>query len=266
MIRDFAADGVLALQHSETESRRFGFSVARLLVPIGQSHSDDAVVALVCGSSDALLIVRAESTRTSLFRELESLDGFECLHADILVYYRWSIDSDPVSDTTPEQFEISDHPSWAEVESVLTESFSEYRNHYSANSRLASSVTLSGYQEWAAGLMSQPNTLALVARDSEVSRAIGFVLLTVDSSAQLAEVALNAVRPSAQRGGVYSALMREARRRMKSRNDVRNLYISTQSENGAVVSAWQKLGLTPHLTLNTYHLMRRDAFGGAATP
>jgi hypothetical protein len=87
---------------------------------------------------------------------LESLDGFECLHADILVYYRWSIDSGPVSDTTPEQFEISDHPSWAEVESVLTETFSEYRNHYSANSRLASSVTLSGYQEWAAGLYCSP--------------------------------------------------------------------------------------------------------------
>ncbi|MFZ9730157.1 MAG: GNAT family N-acetyltransferase [Ilumatobacteraceae bacterium] len=266
MIQDFLTRHQLQLQHSEAESRRFGFEVARLLVPAGGAYSDKDITELVQKSQSSLIILRAESTRTSLAAELESLDGFEYLHADILVYYRWSIDSDPISDTTPEQFEISDDPSWAEVESVLTESFSEYRNHYSANSRLASSVTLSGYQEWAAGLMSQPNTLALVASDSESSRAIGFVLLTIDSSTQLAEVALNAVRPSAQRGGVYSALMREARRRINSRNDIRNLYISTQSENGAVISAWQKLGLTPHLTLNTYHLMRRVKLAGAARP
>ena len=38
---------------------------------------------------------------------------------------------------------------------------------------------------------------------------------------------------------------------------VERLFISTQRENQAVIAAWQKLGLEPFLTLETYHVMRR---------
>ena len=262
MIQDFLTRHALELQRSESESRRFGFEVARLLIPAATTYSDEEIIGVLKNSRSALIILRAESTRTTLFAKLKSMVDFESLHADTLVYYRWRTDTIYESDSVAESFAISDCPSWAEVESVLTESFADYKNHYSANSRLASSVTLSGYQEWAASLMREPNALTLVALDRESSRAIGFVLLTIDPAEQLAEIALNAVRPSAQRSGVYTALMREARRRVGSRSDIRSLYISTQSDNGAVIGAWQKLGLTPQLTLNTFHLMRRETFGG----
>ena len=265
MIRDFAADGVLALQHSETESRRFGFSVARLLVPIGQSHSDDAVIALVRGSSSALLIVRAESTRTSLFRELRALGDFESLHADTLCYYHWAVANTANDNQTPSGVSIEAGTEWRDVDEVLTKSFQKYKNHYSMNPRLSSGVSLSAYQEWAAGLMRDPQTVALIARDYTTGQALGFILLAVDEPHSLAEVALNAVQPDAQRRGVYSALMQSTREHLARETDVRDLYISTQIGNTAVIAAWKKLGLTPHLDLSTYHLMRRDAFGGAAT-
>lgn len=266
MIRDFAADGVLALQHSETESRRFGFSVARLLVPIGQSHSDDAVIALVRRSSDALLIVRAESTRTSLFRELRALGDFESLHADTLCYYRWVVADTANDNQIPSGVSIEAGAEWSDVDEVLTKSFREYKNHYSMNPRLASGVTLSAYQEWAAGLMQDPQSMAFIARDHMTGQALGFVLLTIDEPPALAEVALNAVHPDAQRGGVYSTLMQSARAHLAHETHVRDLYISTQIGNAAVIAAWKKLGLTSHLDLCTYHLMRRKAFGGAAKP
>ncbi|NDE20783.1 MAG: GNAT family N-acetyltransferase [Actinobacteria bacterium] len=239
MIQDFLTRHALELQRSESESRRFGFEVARLLIPAATTYSDEEIIGVLKNSRSALIILRAESTRTTLFAKLKSMVDFESLHADTLVYYCWRTDTVYESDSAAESFAISDCPSWAEVESVLTESFADYKNHYSA----------------------EPNALTLVALDRESSRVIGFVLLTIDPAEQLAEIALNAVRPSAQRSGVYTALMREARRRVSSRSDIRSLYISTQSDNGAVIGAWQKLGLTPQLTLNTFHLMRRETFG-----
>ena len=265
MIQDFLMHAVPDLQHSESESRRFGFGVSRLLVPEGDAVSDEEIVSLLQRSTSALVILRAESARTSLPDKLKSLDGFDCLHADTLVYYRWIMGSFVNNEGSRDQLRIVDDASWGDVESVLTESFSQYRNHYSANPRLSAGVTLSGYQEWAAGLMSNPETLTLIARDYETSRAIGFLLVAVDHSAGLAEILLNAVRPSAQRGGVYSALMREARSRLVELGDIRDLYISTQSDNHAVIGAWEKLGLTRRLTLNTFHLMRRREFSGSVS-
>jgi ribosomal protein S18 acetylase RimI-like enzyme len=266
VIRDFAADGELVCRHSETESRRFGFSVARLLIPFGPSHSDDEVIALVRRSSNALLIVRAESTRTSLFRELRALGDFESLHADTLCYYHWAVANTANDDQSQSRVSIKRGTEWRDVDVVLTKSFQEYKNHYSMNPRLASGVTVNAYQEWAANLMQDPDSVTLIARDHTTGQALGFVLLTVDEPHSLAEVALNAVQPGAQRGGVYSALMRSAREHLACKTDVRDLYISTQIGNTAVIAAWRKIGLTPHIDLCTYHLMRRDAFGGAATP
>lgn len=267
MIQDFAADGVLAIRQSESESRRFGFSVARLLVPVGQSCSDDAVIALVRESACALLIVRAESTRTGLFHELRSLGDFECLLADTLCYYHWAVaSSTSASDSQrPTELKIEHGAEWGDIKSVLTKSFLGYKNHYSMNPRLSSGVTLIGYEEWAAGLLQSPQSVALVARDFTTGDAAGFVLMTLDKTRAIAEIALNAVHPDAQRGGVYSALMQSAREYLERETDIRDLYISTQIGNTAVIAAWGKLGLTPSLKLNTFHLMRRSAFGSATT-
>jgi ribosomal protein S18 acetylase RimI-like enzyme len=258
MIQDFLMCNTLKLRHSGSESRRFGFEVARLLVPAGSAFSDEDITTQLRASTSTLVILRAESARTSLSASLKSLVEFDVLHADTLVYYRWKTHSSMKSEEIRDEFHVVDNPSWLDVNSVLTESFSEYRNHYSANSRLSSNVTLSGYQEWASGLMQKSETLTLVAHDG--SQAAGFVLLTIDRTEGLAEIALNAVRPSSQRGGMYSALMREARRRMTALGNIREIYISTQSDNQAVIGAWVKLGLTPVLSLNTFHLMRRSAF------
>ena len=260
MIQDFLMHHALELESSESESRRFGFEVARLLVPAGDAFSDDDITTLLQESKSALVILRVESIRTPLSAKLKSLTDFDVLHADTLVYYRWSVDMSVKTVKTRDEFQIVDNASWNDVNSVLSESFAEYRNHYSANPRLSSSVTLSGYQEWASGLMRKPDTLTLLA--CEGSQPTGFVLLTIDRSAALAEIALNAVRPSNQRSGVYSTLMQEARRRMVALGNIREIYISTQSDNRAVIGAWEKLGLTPALSLNTFHVMRRQAFGG----
>jgi ribosomal protein S18 acetylase RimI-like enzyme len=262
MIQDFLMCNTLELRHSASESRRFGFEVARLLVPAGNAFSDEEIMKLIGRSGGALIILRAETSREALFAGLKSLNRFECIHADNLVYYHWGVPSSDTQDMQRTALEIDDRPSWSDIERVLTDSFRHYRNHYSANPRLSSSVTLSGYQEWAAELLRSSDTLTLVTRDN--SQATGFLMISLDPAEGVAEIPLNAVHSSAQRAGVYSALMREARRRLALRGDIHHLYISTQSENRAVISAWEKLGLTPRLSLSTFHLMFREAFGSTA--
>lgn len=211
-------------------------------------------------SSSALVILRAESSRVSLFRELQSLNDFEFLHADTLCYYKWAVRNNGHADERSTRVVIERGIEWSDIDRVLTESFQEYTNHYSTNRRLSAGVTLAAYQEWAAGLMKNPQNVTLIARDRKTNQVVGFILLMIDSLRSTAEVALNAVRPDSQRSGVYSILMTSAREYIARETDIRDLFISSQIGNTAVIEAWKKLGLAPYLSLNTLHLMRRIAF------
>jgi len=257
MISDFFEGRALTLQESESETRRFGFTVTRATVPLGDAVSDDDVVAAVNSSASDIVIVRFDARRKTLGPLLRRTPGVDCIHADTLVYYEWNLrhlQPTAAHQTNPT---ITRSKSFDDIAGVLRESFKDYRNHYSSNPRLAASVTVTAYEEWASNLMRNEMSRVLVARDETNGEVTGFVLLTVAESERIAEVVLNAVRPAAQRGGVYSALMRAAAGQLASLRSIDRLYISTQSENLAVIAAWKKLGLEPFLALETHHVMRR---------
>ncbi|MFM7526211.1 MAG: GNAT family N-acetyltransferase, partial [Actinomycetota bacterium] len=173
------------------------------------------------------------------------------------VYYVWNLHRLVRPTPRPSSPKISQSTSFANVVGVLRESFRDYRNHYSANPRIATSVTVAAYEEWAKGLMQSHTSRAFIVREQSNGEVVGFVLLTLAQDERMSEVALNAVHPKAQRGGVYSALMLAAAEYLVTLGSVERLFISTQRENQAVIAAWQKLGLEPFLTLETYHVMRR---------
>ena len=256
MISDFFEGRSLVLQESESETRRFGFTVTRATVPLGNAASDDDVVAAVKSSASDLVIVRFDERRKELGVLLQRIEGVECIHADTLVYYEWNLRRLQAAAAGEKNLAIELSKSFGDVAGVLRESFKNYRNHYSANPRLAASVTVTAYEEWASNLLRNETSRAFVARDETSGEVTGFVLLSLAETDRIAEVALNAVRPAAQRGGVYSALMRAAAEYLVGLGTIDRLYISTQSENLAVIAAWQKLGLKPFLSLETHHVMR----------
>jgi ribosomal protein S18 acetylase RimI-like enzyme len=258
MISDFFEGRALVLQESESEARRFGFSVVRATVPLNDIVSDEEVAAAVQAARSELVIVRFDERRKELGLLLKKIVGAECIHADTLVYYEWNLRRPQSPAANQTSLTITRSQSLDDITGVLRDSFKDYRNHYSANPRLATSVTVAAYEEWASGLMQSDSSRAFVAREEPNGEVTGFVLLTVAENDRIAEVALNAVRPDSQRGGVYSALMRAAADYLVALGSVDRLFISTQRENQAVISAWQKLGLEPFLTLETYHIMRRS--------
>jgi len=259
MISDFVAGRGLALQPSDSESRRFRFGVSRLLVPVDEEATDEDIAVIVHGSPSELVIVRADEGRTRLFRALQAINGAECLHADTLVYYEWCLDQSLNYVPSVSDVAVTQCTSFDVIADVLRESFKDYRNHYAANPRLRGSFTVTAYGEWAASLMQDGMTRTFVAREATKGIVNGFVLVSVNEVRQLAEVVLNAVHPDAQRSGIYSMLMWSAAMYCAQLGSVKRIYISTQAENKAVISAWQKLGLKPYLTLNTFHVMRRLA-------
>lgn len=258
MISDFFEGRGFDLQQSESEARRFGFSVVRATVPLNDTDSDGDVAVAVQSARSELVIVRFDERRKELGRLLQEIGDAECIHADTLVYYVWNLHR-LVLTPRPSSLKISQSTSFADVAGVLQESFKDYRNHYSANPRIATSVTVAAYEEWAKSLIQSDTSRAFIARKPSNGEVVGFVLLALAEDERMAEVALNAVHPDAQRGGVYSALMLAAAEYLVTLGSVERLFISTQRENQAVIAAWQKLGLEPFLTLETYHVMRRNA-------
>jgi len=257
MISDFFEGRGFDLQESESEARRFGFSVVRATVPLNDTVSDEDVAVAVQAAKSELVIVRFDERRKELGRLLQEIGDAECIHADTLVYYVWNLYRLGRLTPRPSSLKISQSTSFADVVGVLRESFKDYRNHYSANPRIATSVTVAAYEEWAKGLMQSDTSRAFIVREQSNGEVVGFVLLTLAQDERMAEVALNAVQSNAQRGGVYSALMLAAAEYLVTLGSVERLFISTQRENQAVIAAWQKLGLEPFLTLETYHVMRR---------
>jgi len=259
MISDFIEGQGLVLEVSESETRRFGFRVTRIAVPIGEAISDEQIVTAVLTSGSQLVILRADERRDRLENLLRASAASECLLADTLVYYRWDPAHEGPATSRRSRLKIDIEDSVEDVIPTLIESFKNYQNHYSANPLLAQSVTITAYEEWATNLMKQPSSRLFVARDDERRNVLGFVLLQIDDRSRICEVVLNAVHPSARRMGVYSSLLTTARRYVTELQSIDWLYISTQSGNAAVVAAWRKLGLQPFLRLNTFHVMQQTA-------
>ena len=263
MIVDFLGNGSPTLLESPSETRRFGFRVSRLSVPIGSPFSDEEISGLITSSNSELVIVRASAKRENLPIVLGGIKGATCIHADNLVYYQWTLNSASSLDVRMTGVSTSLNKSFESVVDVLRRSFNGYKNHYSANSRLSQFVTTSAYEEWASEVLKQKSSRMYVSSSDKNGESIGFVLLTIWETEHLAEVVLNAVRPDAHRNGIYTALMRTCANDLASLGTVDTLYISTQRENLAVVSAWEKLGLRPYAALNTFHVMRDDPSAAA---
>jgi hypothetical protein len=138
--------------------------------------------------------VRSSTRRTELSQTLVAEKNRRVLHADTLRYFSWALDhaeEGKTKSTPPWVIEFTS--SFEAVQVLVGDSFIGYRNHYSENPRLAESATLDGYLEWARTAMSSDMSRTFVAKDPESGRAIGFVLASLETESQSAELLLYGV-------------------------------------------------------------------------
>jgi len=107
------------------------------------------------------------------------------------------------------------------------------------------------YVEWAETSVtgqSVDRPVLIGLRDGQIR---GFLTLRRNSDEEV-EIVLNAVHPSAQRGGLYAALIVRARHEARAMGAVR-MIVSTQITNAAVQRVWARKGFVFDRALHTFH-------------
>lgn len=241
--------------HSPLESSRFGFSVGRLLVPLPCNLSTETIGKIATNHDHDLLILRYPSDRLDLFEHLGADPLIKTLNAGRLVYYKWDLCHQPRTLRKSSCYSVEPAHGTQEVIELVNKSFGAYRNHYSANPRLQSFSLSLAYEEWAINTMEHPSSRSFVARTRTQAQPIGFVVAHLNVSTRTAEVILNGVEPDWQRRGVYSLMLRNVAQSLNEDEEISTIVISSQSENNAVIKAWQLLGMEELFTIETLHLM-----------
>ena len=244
--------------HSEVEGRRFGITVARVVVgantPDVASVADDFLGA-VNGSSEDLVIARWPGELTGM-GAIAARSSRRVIPADMLTY--WEVPAGALADSggdgLPEGYQIHlpGEPSAAVEEAISTvveDSFRGYGNHYTANPDLDPELALAGYLEWAVGAFHRdPHNVVLLLEGDEPR---GVATLTQDD--EDLEIELAGMVGGAQGRGLYGHLLaaigQEALRRGRPR-----VIISTQAHNVRVQRAWVRAGMKPFATTTTVHL------------
>ena len=255
MLHQFTNNHLPIIEESAVESKRFGFSIGRLLIPFDSQISDMDIATMCSQAALELVIVRANSTRNSLAESLLSLTSHRSLHADSLLYF-----GQPLSPPASEQSQNSAVSSMgvlkeSERESFLglvRETFASYTNHYSANSLLPKSLALEGYVEWASSLIDSAEGHVFVARNNQ-EELVSFI--AVQPSGQTAEIILNGTSPAAQGLGIYPTLLNYVRSELFNLGFT-ELVTSTQSSNSNVIKVWIAGGFNYLAAINTFHVMR----------
>lgn len=247
---DSIAATQLTARTSAVESARFGFSVARVVSPVGDiASSSSDVTDQVERLGAEVHVVRYPADRVTWFAQLAERH-LQILQADTLLY--WRLDVDPViHGGRTEAIDVDAH----KAESFVASAFADYPTHYAANPRFAPELFLAGYQEWSRRAAERGDALGLV----ELGELVG--LATVSVQGDILEVELAGVSPSHQGRGWYPRLM-EVVVGAAVRRSCSQVVISTQASQVHVQRVWARAGFQPVAALQTVHIMGHRDVGG----
>lgn len=235
------------LEFSALEHARFGIVTARLSdkrVPL------DRVNAAAREHGVRMITARVTAEDLPRIHALEA-DGFRLM--DTLVYYAHRLEELPAPAPLPAGIDIRSATiaDTAAVVEVARAAFRGYLGHYHADPRLDDAAADAAYVEWAETSVtgqSVDRPVLIGLRDGQIR---GFLTLRRNSDEEV-EIVLNAVHPSAQRGGLYSALIVRALHEARAMGAAR-MIVSTQITNAAVQRVWARKGFVFDHALHTFH-------------
>ena len=237
----------MPIKLNDLETARFGVITAHVVDP-------DAPIELINAAASAkdvdMVIARVDVGQPGRVHMLEA-DGYRLM--DSLVYYSRPLEDVAFSTPLPKGVTIrlatpGDAP---EVADVARAAFQNYIGHYHADPRLDRAMADEAYVQWAEHSITNLSDTApaIVAEDD--GKIVGFLTLRRNSAEEV-EIVLNAIAPSAQRGGIYRNLL--TRSIMEGRSLARHrIIVSTQVNNFAVQRVWVRHGFTLYRGLYTFH-------------
>jgi len=139
-----------------------------------------------------------------------------------------------------------------ELIDLVFRAFATYENHYHANPAFSHADILAGYGEWAAAhLYGVEQYRAWVATGPD--GLTGFMCCSLNAEKSEAEIVLNGVSPEHARKGIYSDLLRIAKKHFASMG-LERIRVSTQVGNYTVQRAWVREGFCMVEAFDTWHV------------
>lgn len=253
-------DSILASEITRSpapdETRRFGVSVSRLVVPQRASPpSLSEVLKLVDSDTSDVVLLRYPADHVDWFAQLLGR-GRDVLFADTLVYWRLTLPSrrslPPVDGVRVEK--VSTLPEGV-LNGLIGQIFMGYSNHYTANPVFDRHKVLEGYQQWARRSVAQSGPVVL----SVDGQPVGLATTQQDQDAM--EILLAGVVAEHQNRGLYAHLLAGVED-LAGRGNAAQLVISTQGHNLRVQRAWARYGFEPVAAMVTLHLIREGMLTG----
>ncbi len=234
---------------SELESTRFNLDTYRfeadtvsepLLSAINESNAD-------------LVILRVPASELKNVHLLRAL-GVHPLVADTLVYYRYDCSQAVPSPASNHRVEIRTATAndTQSVESLCTEIFRDYENHYASNPLLGCDVVSQAYSEWATDYVAQDEDSGRQCWVATVKNRI-VALATTRLEQDTYEIVLNGVSKSLEGQGIYRTLVAHVQAHARSLGCT-TVFSSTQIGNLAPQRVWAHQGFFLTKAVNTVHL------------
>lgn len=242
----------LITQDSPLETRRFGLTFSRAVVPlaVGESVFDDVLHFLREDKAD-VVVLRYPAARVDWFARFFAADR-DLICADSLTYWRLEVGTGHRPEVDPSHTTSAADPIDSQlIDDLVDDIFTGYGNHYLANPLLSPENALAGYGEWAQHSAAHDTAVSLTRQGEGI---VG--LATLESSAQTCEILLAGIKPQFQKRGLYAHLLAGCERFAED-TGAGQLVISTQTHNANVQRAWARYGFEPVGTFLTVHAVRK---------
>lgn len=247
-----APGSAIILQPSDVESRRFGLSISRLLVPFGVTDGDWRPVATMLDDSAAdVVFLRIPVERISWVNRMAARGSRDLLLADTLTYWLMSAaDVDHrARPSRPTDIESRPVVDVDEALALMETVFAGYANHYAANPLFDTAVAQVAYAEWMRTLMRDLPAQGLYDQSGMIAVVVGEV---VDG---LGVLVVGGVRPDRREKGLFSVLLDALIDQLRGAG-ARDVVLSTQGHHIPTQRTAARMGFLPVGELLTVHAVR----------
>jgi ribosomal protein S18 acetylase RimI-like enzyme len=233
---------------SPLEKERFGFITAR-----GELTSETSIADVLQRANDlrAEIVMLRVPTSNLLGAQQALAQG--AILADTLVYYEAAVrEQDDVVLGRGLRHRMLGPPEASKVEKLARAAFKNYVGHYHADPKLPKEAADESYASWAyRSCEGLPVANVVIGIEDDVDDIVGFIALK--RHADLASIELNAVSPTHQRRGIYTALVGLAMN-WAMKEGCSRISVSTQLNNVSVQKVWSRFGFEPTKSYYTLHL------------
>lgn len=245
------------IRESPVESKAFGLRIGRMNVSRSGVLDLERIMERIRNSGMDLVILRIPSQLNDIATYL-ACEDFSSTQVDTLIYFEGPSFTHPNMKSTMRLEKVSAQKSHRALQ-MIEDIFHGYRNHYSANPSLRKVSVVSAYQDWLSSTLNSKETNAYFSID-ESGNEVGLCLLDEEEDSYH-EVLLAGILVEHRRSGNYQKMLRaiQAHADQSSRESVA---ISTQSFNVSAMRAWCRAGFLPTISMNTFHIQRRDTLRG----